>query len=128
MIWNTELVEALEFQNLMLCSMHIVYAAENRKESRGAHARDDYLVSFRFVNVPIDGKRKKNVFFFIYNAQKRIDEYDFSKPLESQQKKPFSEHWRKHTLTWAKEEGSVYNFVSSNNRFVFGYKKIVICL
>lgn len=44
LIWNTELVEALELQNLMLSSMHTVYAAENRKESRGAHARDDFPV------------------------------------------------------------------------------------
>lgn len=44
LIWNTELVEALELQNMMLVSMHIVYAAENRKESRGSHAREDYRV------------------------------------------------------------------------------------
>lgn len=25
---------------------------------------------------------------------------DYSKPLEGQQKKPVTEHWRKHTLTW----------------------------
>jgi succinate dehydrogenase (ubiquinone) flavoprotein subunit len=51
MIWNTELIEALELQNLLMCSMHIVYAAENRKESRGAHARDDFkvLLSFFFL-------------------------------------------------------------------------------
>lgn len=29
-----------------------------------------------------------------------VDEYDYSKPLEGQQKKPVEEHWRKHTLTW----------------------------
>jgi len=44
LIWNTELVEALELQNMMLVCMHIVYAAENRKESRGSHARDDFKV------------------------------------------------------------------------------------
>ena len=46
MIWNTELVEALELENLMISAMSIVYSAENRKESRGAHARDDYKVIF----------------------------------------------------------------------------------
>lgn len=44
LIWNTELLEALELQNMMLFNMHTVYAAENRKESRGAHARDDFPV------------------------------------------------------------------------------------
>ena len=48
MIWNTELVEAIELQNMLLCSMHMVYAAENRKESRGAHARDDFKVCYSF--------------------------------------------------------------------------------
>lgn len=44
LIWNTELVEAIELQNMMLVSLHVVYAAENRKESRGSHSRDDYKV------------------------------------------------------------------------------------
>jgi len=30
--------------------------------------------------------------------QERIDELDYSKPLEGQTKKPFEQHWRKHTL------------------------------
>lgn len=30
----------------------------------------------------------------------RIDEYDYSKPIQGQQKKPFGEHWRKHTLSY----------------------------
>jgi hypothetical protein len=35
----------------------------------------------------------------IFVAQERIDEYDYSKPIESQTKRPFEQHWRKHTLT-----------------------------
>jgi len=31
-------------------------------------------------------------------TQTRIDEYDYSKSLEGQTKKPFEQHWRKHTL------------------------------
>ena len=41
-IWNTDLVEALELDNLMIQAKMTMFAAENRKESRGAHARDDF--------------------------------------------------------------------------------------
>ena len=41
-IWNTDLVEAMELENLMIQAKMTMFAAENRKESRGAHARDDF--------------------------------------------------------------------------------------
>jgi succinate dehydrogenase flavoprotein subunit len=42
MIWNTDLVEALELQNLMLQAVATMHAALYRTESRGAHAREDF--------------------------------------------------------------------------------------
>ncbi len=42
MIWNTDLVEALELQNLMLQAIATMHSALYRTESRGAHAREDF--------------------------------------------------------------------------------------
>ena len=42
LIFNTDLTEALELYNLMAQSKVTLHSALNRKESRGAHAREDY--------------------------------------------------------------------------------------
>lgn len=42
LIWNTDLVEALELDNLLAQATVAIHAAANRLESRGGHAREDY--------------------------------------------------------------------------------------
>ena len=42
MIWNSDLVEALEFDNLLAQAVVSLHSALNRTESRGGHAREDY--------------------------------------------------------------------------------------
>ncbi|HEV8015332.1 MAG TPA: succinate dehydrogenase/fumarate reductase flavoprotein subunit, partial [Stellaceae bacterium] len=42
LIWNSDLVEALELENLIAQAKVSIYSAVNRTESRGAHAREDF--------------------------------------------------------------------------------------
>ena len=42
LVWNTDLLESLEYKNLIAQAVVTMNSAHNRKESRGAHAREDF--------------------------------------------------------------------------------------
>lgn len=42
LVWNTDLIEALELENLLVNAQLTVHSAERRKESRGAHSHEDF--------------------------------------------------------------------------------------
>ena len=81
LVWNTDLVEALELVSLMDNAAITMHSAEARKESRGAHAREDF-------SKRDDVNWMKHTLGFIDEAGKVTIDYRpvHSEPLDSEMK------------------------------------------
>jgi len=85
LIWNSDLVESLELENLMINAKTTLYSAEARHESRGAHAHEDHPdrddeTWMKHTLAWIDDKGKVTLDYRPVHTWTLTDEVDYIEP------------------------------------------------